>query len=517
MFDVGVDPANSMNVYLVDGPVYKSIDGGSHWAPAVSGLPSPTSAISLAVDSSNPLHVFIGTYHGVFETFDGAQSWTPASSGLAYRLISVIRVSPSSPTHVYAGTWAGGVFRSLNGGMLWTPVNRGLVATHVQAITVDSGNPTTMYLGMAYGGAWKSADAGMTWALSSVGMEERIVFSLAVDSSAPATVYAGASDGVYKSTNAGASWFRPSGSPPGGIGSVAVDPGASQTIFAASNSRIFKSVDGGVTWSQKASSGGALAIDPSTPSRLYAATHSGLAKSTDGGETWSKTGPAAYLVAVKIDPTNPAVLYSVSYAGDGVLKSHDYGVSWTQIKEPASQGFYYDLAIDPQRPSTLYLATTQGVSRSSDGGASWSSFSHGLPDYDVEVIAVDPTGHRLYAGPYARGMFAYEFSFYVTGITPTAGPGGTPVTITGAGFEFNAGVTIGGVPATSVVVHGTTMLTAVAPALGLGALYDVVVTNPGGAQAILPKAFLADASSARAPISGTSRRRSKSLPARTPE
>ena len=78
----------------------------------------------------------------------------------------------------------------------------------------------------------------------------------------------------------------------------------------------------------------------------------------------------------------------------------------------------------------------------------------------------------------------------VSSIRPVSGPvaGGTPVTVRGNGFVAGATVAIGGVAATSVVVTGTTSLTAVtgAHATGLG---DVTVGIPGPRSATLAQAF----------------------------
>lgn len=74
----------------------------------------------------------------------------------------------------------------------------------------------------------------------------------------------------------------------------------------------------------------------------------------------------------------------------------------------------------------------------------------------------------------------------VTAVSPAGGAatGGTTVTITGTGFQFNgqdvvSGVTIGGVACTDIDVQSDTTLTCVTGAHAVGAV-DVVVTNPGG-------------------------------------
>ena len=69
----------------------------------------------------------------------------------------------------------------------------------------------------------------------------------------------------------------------------------------------------------------------------------------------------------------------------------------------------------------------------------------------------------------------------VTAITPSTGPvaGGTTVTITGTGFTPTTRVTFGTTAASGVTVTGPTVLTALSPAHGPGAVY-VTVTTPSG-------------------------------------
>lgn len=70
----------------------------------------------------------------------------------------------------------------------------------------------------------------------------------------------------------------------------------------------------------------------------------------------------------------------------------------------------------------------------------------------------------------------------VTGLSPASGVlgGGTIVTITGAGFTNDAGVTFGGTAASSVTYVSPTEITAVLPAGGAAGVVDVVVTTSGG-------------------------------------
>ncbi len=104
----------------------------------------------------------------------------------------------------------------------------------------------------------------------------------------------------------------------------------------------------------------------------------------------------------------------------------------------------------------------------------------------VEVVVTNPDGQK---GSLLNG-YTYIGAPTVTGVAPNTGgvAGGTPVTITGTGFEVGATVTLGGVAATSVLVTSNTTLTATTGPHAAGSV-DVVVTNPGGQAGTLANGF----------------------------
>ena len=73
----------------------------------------------------------------------------------------------------------------------------------------------------------------------------------------------------------------------------------------------------------------------------------------------------------------------------------------------------------------------------------------------------------------------------ISSVTPSSGTpsGGTSITIVGTNFVSGATVTIGGLPATSVVVVSSTMITAVTPPGTLGTIASVLVTTIDGTSA----------------------------------
>jgi hypothetical protein len=78
----------------------------------------------------------------------------------------------------------------------------------------------------------------------------------------------------------------------------------------------------------------------------------------------------------------------------------------------------------------------------------------------------------------------------VTGVSPQSGTtaGGTPITVTGTGFQAGATVALGGVAATSVVVVNATTITAVTGPHATGAV-SAVVTNPGNVSATRAESY----------------------------
>ena len=119
------------------------------------------------------------------------------------------------------------------------------------------------------------------------------IFALAIDPTRPATLYAGTFQGVFKSTNSGATWAAANtGLTNVDVRALAMDPTTTATLYAgAYDGGVFKSTDSGGSW--VAVNNGlypyvrALAIDPATPATLYVGTYYGVFKSTDSGGYWA--------------------------------------------------------------------------------------------------------------------------------------------------------------------------------------------------------------------------------------
>ena len=72
----------------------------------------------------------------------------------------------------------------------------GLSALYVYTLAIDPGTPSTLYAG-TYNGVFKSTDAGATWEALNTGWSGPPVSALAIDPAAPGRLYAGTEGGVF--------------------------------------------------------------------------------------------------------------------------------------------------------------------------------------------------------------------------------------------------------------------------------------------------------------------------------
>jgi hypothetical protein len=127
--------------------------------------------------------------------------------------------------------------------------------------------------------------------------------------------------------------------------------------------------------------------------------------STNAASSWSNTGLTVPTALIVPDPVNASTLYAATTEGvtlptAGLLKSTDGGATWAFI----NQGLVdfqniTALAIDPTNDATLYAGTQQGVvNKSTDGGQTWSNSSGGLTGGGISALVIDPnTPTTIYA------------------------------------------------------------------------------------------------------------------------
>jgi photosystem II stability/assembly factor-like uncharacterized protein len=271
-----------------------------------------------------------------------------------------------------------------------------------KAISGVASEPNVFYIAQVNGGVWKTTDYGETWKPIFDAEPTQSIGALEVAPSDPNVIYAGSGEGlqrpdlsvgngVYKSTDAGKTWTHIGLDDAQQIAELAIDPRDANKVLVA------------------------VVGHPYGPSEQR-----GIFRTTDGGQTWQKvlskddgyTGGGS----VEIDPSNPDVAYaslwdSVSgpwedgneYNGpnSGLYKSTDGGATWTQLTNGLPDGIIQiHTAIAPSNTSRIFAAIAVGrgvdIYRSDDAGASWTKITDDrrpegrIGGGDLSVLRVDP-------------------------------------------------------------------------------------------------------------------------------
>lgn len=200
------------------------------------------------------------------------------------------------------------------------------------------------------------------------------------------------------------------------INVIAFNPSDSNVVYAGTeHAGVWRSSDGGLTWAEVGYSGDmgrlgktqGIAVASADPRIVYAAWSGELDRSTDGGLHWTRTnlqGNQGVIQAVAVQPNSTDVVYIAtsgtgapgSASQGGVFKTSDGG--WT-FQTSFNSGALA-MAIPASSPSVLYVGTTTGISKSTDGGTSWTTVYtlSGASTKGVASIAVDPSdSNTVYA------------------------------------------------------------------------------------------------------------------------
>lgn len=376
---------DSLTLVLPTGLAARSI------GPAVMG----GRVSSLAADWRTPGTYFVGLgTGGVMKTSDYGITFSPVFEHEAVAAIGDVAVAPSDSSVVWVATgegndrnsvsWGNGVYRSTDGGGTWSHV--GLAGTRsIARLVVDPRDPRTAY----------AAAVGDLWTPS----PER---------------------GLYKTTDAGATWKKILSAPPPndvrvGAGEVALDPQNPNIVYAALYARqrrpyefrygprasggvdaggVYRSTDAGATWtrltdglpSQTGRIG--ISVHAKNPRIVYAIVQSdegglqniddphskrgGVFRSDDGGAHWARMSALNprpfYFSQIRVDPTDDQKVYVLGYA---LHVSEDGGRTWREDRFKNVHPDNHALLIDPANPRHLLLGTDGGVYQSYDGGGAW--------------------------------------------------------------------------------------------------------------------------------------------------
>ncbi len=314
------------------------------------------------------------------------------------------------------------------------------------AVVGDPGKPFTFYFGAVNGGVWRTGSGGQSWANITDGKTDiSSVGAMAIAPSDANVIYVGTGEsqlredlthgtGMYRSTDAGATWNRLGLTDSYQIADIIVDPRDPDRVFVAamghafgpnSERGVFRTLDGGKSWKKvlfinDSTGANDLTIDPQNPRIMYASMYkfqrtpwsmnagggrSGIWKTVDGGETWSELTfrpgiPKKPLgkIGIDVSPANPRRIYASIEAPDssgGIFRSDDAGESWKRMNtDPrfwVRAWYYSQVTADPTNENTLYVMNLT-VFKSIDGGKSFTPVR--VPHGDTHAMWIDPKDSR---------------------------------------------------------------------------------------------------------------------------
>ena len=228
-------------------------------------------------------------------------------------------------------------------------------------------------------------------------------------------------EGLWKHPTRESQWFG-GGRDHAGIHSILTEPENPDQIYVGiSVAGVFKSEDGGKSWIPK-NKGLKADFLPDPDSEvgqdphlltwcenhrnvMWQQNHCGIFRSVDHGENWTdiseEEGPAKFGFAIQADENNPEVAWVVPAISDEirvavgqslcVSRTDNGGKTWTSYRKGLPQEASFDItfrhALTKKKDMLAFGTTTGNLYLSNDGGESWNSINNNLPlIYAAEFI-----------------------------------------------------------------------------------------------------------------------------------
>lgn len=370
---IAIHPTNPsiMLAGSATGGIWKSTDAGATWRPVSDTAPSLATS-HIAFSPANPAIVFaatgeadvagheftpsrsMGTYlgGGLLKSVDTGETWTRVDANLPENaILSRVAPHPTNSQVVVVGVYmypvhsgdsgsAGGIYRSTDGGVSFTRTLEHVISDLVQ----DPNAPNSLLLGTGgcsscgKSGVYGSSDFGQSWTPLYT-YDAGVVIGntkLGISRTNPAVVYASFLDdknvhtGIYRSTDAGASWSKrsvePTMCPAAGSGNgnnqcsydhwIAPDPVNPSTVYFGSID-LYKSTDGANAWTNILNVYGNGPLATTHPDQhaavfgpggtLFLGNDGGVYQSTNGGTSFSSlnaTINVSQFNGIAVHPTN---------------------------------------------------------------------------------------------------------------------------------------------------------------------------------------------------------------------
>jgi photosystem II stability/assembly factor-like uncharacterized protein len=375
MYTGAASPSDPATLYFAPKtspcPLVRSTDGGASWSLSTGTLYGYP--YSLTVDPADPSRIFANQISVLYRTTNAGGTWT-SSSYLSGCYAEGLAVNPANSQSMYAAgyyydssAYRACVLRSGDAGTTWDSLRLDTTTYSMgYSACVDPADTTIAYIGAyayGYSRVFKTTDAGATWQQTPLNATGNYVYSLHVSPLDHNIVLAGTySGGIWRSTDAGASWARTATC--WYVYQLAAAPSCENVIYAVSDTAVYRSLDTGRTWTLCRSgllgkeARAVLAVDSTT---VFAGTTAGIFASDNRGASWQMTAtefPLGRIPTMAPTPNN-STLY-IEFQDNAMFSTTNQGASWTRCPEFLACGNICGIGFNPLDPNVIWALEGSG-------------------------------------------------------------------------------------------------------------------------------------------------------------
>lgn len=402
------DPNNPDRVYLGTsaGTLYLSTDNGKSWSRfARLGSSAEMVLDHIVIDPSDPKNMFVAAWNArmpnsdgdLFRSQDAGKTWEIVAD-LHGKSLRALAIASANHRVLVAGA-LDGIYRSRDGGHNWeriSPENHAEIK-NIESIAIDPQNADVIYAG-TWHLPWKTDDGGKNWHSIKKGViDDSDVFTIAIDQAQPANLFISACSGIYRSETAGELFRKIQGIPYSARRTrmLKMDPADHNVVYAGTTEGLWKTTDSGATWKHMTGSNiviNDVLIDPRQPRRVLLATdRGGVLASDDGGASFTASNRGfthRQTAALLVDRNDSSLIYAGLLSDKefgGVFVSHDAGQSWKQMSEglDGRDVFLLRQASD----NSIIAGTDHGIFQLMPGTSVWVSRTSAISKPDAPAIA----------------------------------------------------------------------------------------------------------------------------------
>jgi len=386
---IRVDPIDPYSVFVMGVHMYASHTGGQSWFDISEDIHVDHHAMIIDETTSD---IILGNDGGLYFSDSYGNSWSKINN-LPITQFYAIDIDYQHPERIYGGTQDNNTVRTMTGAVDdWEAILGG----DGMYTLVDYSNSNVIYAEYQWGNLFRSDNGGnnMNY-IGEAWEDDRINWSapLAMHPQDPETLYFGTYR-IWKTENRGNSWIPVSDD---------LTKGVDQYFHTLTT----------------------IAISPHDPSIVIVGAGDGKVHiSTNNGLTWTDITtslPDRWVTRVAADPFDDQTIYATlsGFRWDEplphVFKSTNLGQTWTDISGNLPEFPVNAIALDPDIPGKIIVATDAGLYGTIDGGISWEWIWNDIPAVPIYDLKIHTPTRTIVAGTYGLSMYSASLDDILTG------------------------------------------------------------------------------------------------------